>query len=91
MINVLCWQRQDYRQALIYSQQALHEDDLNEEFMRQQMALHYALGERATAVSTYQQFTDHLTAELDVEPLAETTAVSFTLDQLFSLALEETK
>ncbi len=75
------WQQQDYRQALIYSQQALTEDALNEEMMRQQLALHYALGDRATAVQLFNDFTTRLRTQLDVEPMAETTAVYTAIQQ----------
>ena len=86
------WQGQDYRQALIYCWLALAEDNLNEAILRQQLALHYALAERATAVANYQQFAEQLAAELDVTPLPETTAVYNAIqhnkppDHIFALA-----
>ncbi|MCB8943197.1 MAG: hypothetical protein H6658_05535 [Ardenticatenaceae bacterium] len=86
------WQQQDYRQALIYAQQALAEDAHNEEIARQQMALHAALGERTTALQRYHEFVTHLQAELNIEPMAATTAVYHAIqqnhppDQLFTLA-----
>lgn len=86
------WQQGDYRQALIYAQQALIEDSFNETFIRQQLALTYALGERATAMQLYHDFVTHLQTELDVEPMAETTAVyssiqqNQALEQIFTLA-----
>ena len=85
-------QQQDYRQALIYTQQALAEATFNEAIVRQQLALHYALGDRATAVQRYHDFATQLHAKLEVEPLPETTAVynaihqNQSIEQVFTLA-----
>lgn len=67
--------QEDWHQARVYAEQLLHSDAYNEKGMQQLMALLYALGERATAVSRYQQFQQQLEAALDVPPLPETTAV----------------
>ncbi|WP_420629724.1 BTAD domain-containing putative transcriptional regulator [Candidatus Leptofilum sp.] len=86
------WRLGDWRQAAVYAQQALAEDGFNETVLRQLMALHYALGERATAVSQFNYFAQQLAAELDVEPLPETTAVykaiqqNQNLERVFTLA-----
>lgn len=69
------WRQEDWQQALVYAQQLLHSDPYHEKGIQQLLALLYGLGERATAVSRYQQFTDQLMAELEVDPLPETTAV----------------
>ncbi len=69
------WRQDDWQQALVYAQQLLHSDPFHEKGIQQLLALLYGLGERATAVSRYQQFTDQLMADLEVPPLPETTAV----------------
>lgn len=86
------WQREDYRQALHHCGQLLAEDAFNEKAVRQRLALLYALGDRGTAVAYYHQFTQQLVAELDVEPLPETTNIFTTVqqnqsqDHIFTLA-----
>ena len=69
------WRQQDWQQALVYAQQALAQEALNEEIVRRQMALHYTLGERTTAVQLYHDFVTQLQTQLEMEPMAETTAV----------------
>lgn len=75
------WQTDDYRQALHHCRQLLAQDTLDEEAIRQQLALLYAAGDRGTVVSRYRQFTQELEAELNVEPLPETTAVFTAIQQ----------
>ena len=48
------------------------QDPLREDFIRQRIALQYALGDRSAALQTYRRFAQDLKAELGVPPMAET-------------------
>lgn len=65
----------DYVRALEYARQLLARDPLREDTMRQLIALRYETGDRAGALSAYEQFARRLRQELAVEPMPETTAL----------------
>ena len=58
--------------ALQDAQRGLADDPLREDFVRDQIALQYALGDRAGALQAYRQFAQALKAELGAPPMAET-------------------
>jgi DNA-binding SARP family transcriptional activator len=61
--------------ALETTRQLLALDPLQEAAHRQQMRLHYALGDRTAALQHYETTRDLLARELSVEPMAETRAL----------------
>lgn len=64
--------RGDYMRALMFVQQALVDDPLDEQMVRTYMWLRYATGDRAGALQAYRQFCQQLQAELDLVPMPET-------------------
>ncbi|HSN74087.1 MAG TPA: tetratricopeptide repeat protein, partial [Anaerolineae bacterium] len=65
----------DYRQALGYAQRLVRADPLHEAVYRQLMALHLALGDRASALRVYHTCATILRHELGVDPSPVTQAV----------------
>ena len=65
-------QKGDLAAALRDAQRGLADDPLREDFVRDQIALQYALGDRAGALQAYRQFAQALKAELGAPPMAET-------------------
>ena len=65
-------QRGELQAALEDAQRGLADDPLREDFIRQRIALQYALGDRSAALQTYRRFAQDLKAELGVPPMAET-------------------
>lgn len=61
--------------ALAVAQRLLGFDPLREEVVRRVMAYRYALGDRAGALQTYQQFAGLLEREMGVPPMPESEAV----------------
>ncbi len=61
--------------ALAVAQRLLGFDPLREEVVRRMMAYRYALGDRAGALQTYQQFAALLDHEMGVPPMPESQAV----------------
>jgi DNA-binding SARP family transcriptional activator/tetratricopeptide (TPR) repeat protein len=64
----------DYSRALEYLSTLLRADPWREDAVREAMTLRYALGDRAGALAQYETFRARLRAELDVDPMPETTA-----------------
>lgn len=67
--------RQEYGQAIAYAQQLLQHDPLREDVVRELMTLCHMVGDRASALQTYQTFTTRLRTELDAPPMPETSAL----------------
>lgn len=65
----------DNVRALEYASRLLTEDPLREDAIRQLMALRYEIGDRAGALSEYEQFARRLRRELAVDPMPETVAL----------------
>jgi DNA-binding SARP family transcriptional activator len=60
--------------ALAFAQQLLRIDPWREDAIRSTMALRHRTGDRAGALREYREFVVRLRAELDVDPMPETTA-----------------
>jgi predicted ATPase/DNA-binding SARP family transcriptional activator len=60
--------------ALAFAQQLLRIDPWREDAIRSMMALRHRTGDRAGALREYREFAVRLRAELDVDPMPETTA-----------------
>ena len=60
--------------ALAFAQQLLRIDPWREDAIRSMMALRHRTGDRAGALREYREFVVRLRAELDVDPMPETTA-----------------
>jgi len=73
-LTLLLEEMGDLREALIYSQQRLLQDPLNEAAYVAQMRLYAALGDRAGIRRVYEQAATLLRRELDVEPAPSTQA-----------------
>ena len=73
-LTLLLEEMGDLREALIYSQQRLLQDPLNEAAYVGQMRLYAALGDRAGIRRVYEQAATLLRRELDVEPAPSTQA-----------------
>lgn len=71
----------DYARALVFVQQALKDDPLDEEMVRTYMWLRYATGDRAAALQAYRRFCEHLKQELDLPPMAETEQLAVQISQ----------
>ena len=69
-----CWAQRDLAQAIAYAQQALTHDPLREEMVCWLLRLYYEIGDRATALQTYERFVQRLQEELGVAPQTETMA-----------------
>lgn len=67
--------RRDFSFALQYAQQLAQHDSLREDARRILMTLRYETGDRAGALREFEQFRQHLTNELGVEPMPETLAL----------------
>ncbi|MBX2999260.1 MAG: NACHT domain-containing protein [Caldilineaceae bacterium] len=65
-------ERGEYDRALIFVQQALADDPLDEEMVRTYMWLRYSTGDRTAALQAYRQFCEQLKRELDLPPMPET-------------------
>ena len=63
----------DARRAFVYAQRLAQHDPWREDGLRARIALRYEMGDRAGALQTYRDFVARLRAELDVEPMRETT------------------
>jgi hypothetical protein len=74
-LAALLEQRRSYRQALDYAQRLVRADPLHEAVYRQLMALHLALGDRASALRVYHTCASILRHELGVDPSPATQAV----------------
>lgn len=64
----------NYTEAIAYTKKLLAVDPWREDGIRALIALRHATGDRAGALSTYQDFAKRLEDELGVPPMAETTA-----------------
>jgi len=65
--------------AVDYVQRILSIDPLREDAVRRLIAIRYESGDRAGALQTYERFVRQLRAEIDVEPMPETTALRDTI------------
>jgi len=65
----------DYAPAIAAAQSLLAHDPWREDTMRMLMLLRYESGDRAGALSDYEQFTRTLHAELGADPMLETSAL----------------
>jgi predicted ATPase/DNA-binding SARP family transcriptional activator len=65
--------RNEPRRAVRYAQQLAQHDPWREDAVRALIELRHLLGDRAGALQTYRDFVQRLKAELDVEPMRETT------------------
>lgn len=74
-------ERGEYARALIFVQQALEDDPLDEEMVRTYMWLRYATGDRAGALQAYRNFCDHLKRELDLPPMPDTEQLAAQISQ----------
>jgi tetratricopeptide (TPR) repeat protein len=70
----------NYRAALPYLEKMLELNPLAEEIHRQRMRCLYLAGDRASALTAYQQCQAVLKRELDVEPMPETEALAKNLE-----------
>ena len=68
-------QAQDYYTALHYANALRLHDPWREDAVRAVIELKYRLGDRSGALAEYDDFTQRLRTDLDVEPMPETTAV----------------
>ncbi len=64
--------QRDYPQAIGFARRWLTHDPLREDVLRQLVALRYESGDRAGAIEEYENFRQHLYAELGVSPMPET-------------------
>ncbi len=67
-------ERGNFGEAIAYTKKLLAVDPWREDGIRALIALRHASGDRAGALSTYQEFAKRLEEELGVSPMAETTA-----------------
>jgi DNA-binding SARP family transcriptional activator len=68
-------ERHQWSEAVAWYQRALHVDDLVEEFYQRLMLCHDRLGQRGTALSTYQRCKRALATRLSVHPSAQTNEI----------------
>jgi len=64
-----------FASAIDYAQRILAVDPLREDALRQLIAVRYESGDRAGALQAYDHFIRRLRAEIDVDPMPETTAL----------------
>jgi DNA-binding SARP family transcriptional activator len=74
-LAALLEERRNYKQALGYAQRLVRADPLHEAVYRQLMALHLALGDRASVLRVYHTCATILRHELGVDPSPATQAV----------------
>jgi len=67
--------RNESRRAVSFAQRLAQHDPWREDAVRALVELRYHLGDRSGALQTYRDFVQRLRAELDVEPMRETTVV----------------
>lgn len=67
--------RREWSAALYYGREILRQDSLAEHVHRDLMRCHFEMGNRTAALRQYSRCADLLMAELDVEPMHETSSL----------------
>jgi predicted ATPase/DNA-binding SARP family transcriptional activator len=67
--------RRNYAEAVAHCERILAFDEWREDALRTLMSVRYESGDRAAALAVYERFAMRLHAEMNVEPMPETTAL----------------